>query len=80
MQRQRQCCLGSIRPPDCSEAYAEPGCLWPPNHKFVDVAIMGVTDPDDDPVTIIVTAITLAPTCLLMLSVPQTSVVSIFRQ
>ena len=41
---------------------------------------MGVTDPDDDPVTIIVTAITLAPTYLLVLSVPQTSVVSIFRQ
>jgi hypothetical protein len=40
------------RPPDCSEAYAEPGCLWPPNHKFVDISIMGVTDPDDDPVTI----------------------------
>jgi len=46
------------RPPDCSEAYAEPGCLWPPNHKFVDVSIMGVTDPDDDPVTITITAIT----------------------
>lgn len=46
------------RPPDCSEAYADLGCLWPPNHKFVDVSIMGVTDPDDDPVTITITAIT----------------------
>ena len=45
-------------PPDCSEAYADPACLWPPNHKFVDVAIMGVTDPDGDPVTITITAIT----------------------
>jgi len=69
MQRQRQCCLGSIRPPDYSEAYAEPGSLWSTNHKFVDVAIMGITDPDDDPVNIIVTAITLAPTYLLMLIV-----------
>lgn len=40
------------RLPDCSEAYASPGCLWPPNHKFVDISIMGVIDPDDDPVTI----------------------------
>jgi hypothetical protein len=46
------------QPPDCSEAYADPACLWPPNHKFVNVGIMGVTDPDDDPVTITVTAIT----------------------
>jgi len=46
------------QPPDCSEAYAEPGCLWPPNHKFVDISIMGVTDPDGDPVTITITAIT----------------------
>jgi len=46
------------RPPDCSEAYAEPACLWPPNHKFVDISVMGVTDPDGDPVTITITAIT----------------------
>jgi len=45
------------RPPDCSEAYATPGCLWPPNHKFVDISIMGVRDPDGDPVTITVLAI-----------------------
>jgi hypothetical protein len=46
------------RPPDTSEAYAEPDCLWPPNHKFADISIMGVTDPDEDPVTIEVTGIT----------------------
>ena len=46
------------RPPDCSGAYAEPGCLWPPNHNFVDIIIMGVTDADDDPITITVTGIT----------------------
>jgi len=45
-------------PPDCSEAYADPGCLWPPNHKFVDIVIMGVTDPDGDPITINIYAIT----------------------
>ncbi|MBA7705735.1 hypothetical protein ES703_114571 [subsurface metagenome] len=46
------------QPPDCSEAYADPDCLWPPNHKFVDIVIMGVTDPDGDPITINVDAIT----------------------
>jgi hypothetical protein len=46
------------RPPDCTEAYADPACLWPPNHKFVDITIMGVTDPDDDPVNITITEIT----------------------
>jgi hypothetical protein len=45
-------------PPDCSEAYADPDCLWPPNHKMVPVSILGVTDPDGDPVTITITAIT----------------------
>jgi streptogramin lyase len=44
--------------PNCSEAFADPGCLWPPNHKFVDVNIMGVTDPDGDPVTIDIVSIT----------------------
>jgi hypothetical protein len=48
----------ALVPPDCSVAYASPDCLWPPNHKFVDISIMGVTDPDDDPITITVTGIT----------------------
>jgi hypothetical protein len=34
------------------------GCLWPPNNKFVDVTIKGVTDPDGDPVAILITRIT----------------------
>ena len=46
------------QPPDTSAASADPGCLWPPNHKFVDVSILGVTDPDGDLVTITITAIT----------------------
>ena len=45
-------------PPDCSWAEADNGCLWPPNHKFVDITIIGVTDPDGDPVTITITSIT----------------------
>ena len=44
--------------PDVTNAYATPNCTWPPNHKFVDVEIMGVTDPDGDEVTIVITGIT----------------------
>jgi|GEM_PF-890325 len=39
-------------PPDCSEAVAVPELLWPPNHKMVAVTVDGVTDADDDPITI----------------------------
>jgi len=46
------------RPPDCSGAYPDPLFLWPPNHKMVSISILGVTDPDGDPVTITVTGIT----------------------
>jgi hypothetical protein len=45
-------------PPDCSAAHADLECLWPDNHKFVTVNILGVTDPDGDPVTITITGIT----------------------
>lgn len=31
--------------------------LWPPNHKFVPIRVLGVTDPDGDPVTIAITGI-----------------------
>jgi hypothetical protein len=44
-------------PPDCENAYADPDLLWPPNHKWVEVRIMGVSDPDGDPVTITVTGV-----------------------
>jgi hypothetical protein len=46
------------RPPDCSHVTASPGVLWPPNRKLVLVTLAGATDPDDDQVTISVTAIT----------------------
>jgi len=45
------------RPPDCSAALADPGLLWPPDHRLVPVSITGVVDPDGDPVTITVTRI-----------------------
>jgi hypothetical protein len=40
------------RPPDCSQAKADPDILWPPNHKYQNINIAGVADPDGDPVTI----------------------------
>ena len=44
-------------PPVCTDAVASVESLWPPNHKLVPVAVDGVTDPDGDPVAIVVTAI-----------------------
>jgi hypothetical protein len=43
--------------PVCTAASASPGSLWPPNHKFVAIAINGVTDPDHDALMIAVTKI-----------------------
>jgi hypothetical protein len=50
-------CVITNRPPVCDEAVADPSLLWPPNHKFRKVSILGVTDPDGDPVGITVLAI-----------------------
>jgi hypothetical protein len=44
-------------PPDCTAALATPSEVWPPNHKLVAVTAGGVTDPDGDPVTIVVEAV-----------------------
>src|SRR5262249_55597559 len=45
------------RPPVGAGAFASPDSLWPPNHKFVPIAIDGVTDPDGDPVALTVFAV-----------------------
>lgn len=45
-------------PPDCREAAASLTTLWPANHQWVDVEILGVVDPDGDPVTVTITGIT----------------------
>ena len=45
------------RPPDCTAAVAGPDEIWPPNHKWRNVNIDGVTDPDGDPISILITAI-----------------------
>jgi len=46
------------RPPDVSEAYPSIKYLWAPNHKFVGIHILGVTDPDGDEITITILGIT----------------------
>jgi hypothetical protein len=43
------------QPPDCSHAYPSRRVLWPPwppDSTFKDIHILGVTDPENDPVTI----------------------------
>jgi hypothetical protein len=44
--------------PNCVDAVASIPQLWPPNHKWVEVEILGVTDPDGNSVTITITGIT----------------------
>jgi hypothetical protein len=44
-------------PPDCTNAAPSIATIWPPNKKFVSVNVVGVTDPDGDPVTITIDAI-----------------------
>ena len=46
------------QPPNVTDAHPSIDCLWPPNHKFVDITIEGITDPDGDEVTITITNIT----------------------
>ncbi len=45
------------RPPDCSHAVASEALLWPPDHSYHSISILGVTDPDGDHVTIKVTGV-----------------------
>jgi hypothetical protein len=44
-------------PPTCDEASPSTMVIWPPNHKFVDVQVLGVSDPDGDPITITIDSI-----------------------
>lgn len=45
-------------PPQCQLARPSVASLWPPNHKFVPVAIEGLTDPDSNRVTQRITGVT----------------------
>ena len=39
-------------PPDCDNAGPSQDILWPPNHKFHSINVVGVTDADGDTVII----------------------------
>ncbi|HEX6067894.1 MAG TPA: vWA domain-containing protein [Nitrososphaera sp.] len=43
--------------PDCSTAAPSVATLWPPSHKMKSVTVEGVTDPDEDEVTVMITGI-----------------------
>ncbi|HEY8154891.1 MAG TPA: hypothetical protein VII72_12250 [Myxococcota bacterium] len=43
--------------PDCSTAAASPGMMLRPDRRFREVAVLGVSDPDGDPVQIAVDAV-----------------------
>ena len=45
-------------PPVCTAAAPSIASLWPANHQMVDIHILGLTDPDNDALTVTITAIT----------------------
>ena len=45
-------------PPVCNLAQAAPDRLWPPNHALVSVGIINVSDPDNEALSITLTAVT----------------------
>lgn len=49
--------LASNAPPDCSAAVPSVASLWPANHGLRAITVEGVTDPDGDPVTIVIDSI-----------------------
>jgi len=50
---------GDNSPPVCSMARPSVADIWPPNGRMVDVAILGITDPDGETVAIRVTSISV---------------------
>ncbi len=45
-------------PPACNLAQAMPSSLWPANHSLKQVNIVGVTDPDNNPINITILSVT----------------------
>lgn len=45
------------RPPDCSEARPSVDIIWPPDHQFVTISVLGVTDPEGDAIMITIDSI-----------------------
>ncbi|MFQ5855210.1 MAG: S8 family serine peptidase [Anaerolineae bacterium] len=45
------------QPPACSSAAPSVETIWPPNHNLVPVNVLGIADPDDDLVSIVIDSI-----------------------
>jgi len=45
------------QPPECDNASPSRMLLWPPDTEFIAISILGITDPDGDPVTIVINGI-----------------------
>lgn len=45
-------------PPSCTLAAPSTTLLWPPNHKLLPVEIVGLIDPQGDPLQILITSVT----------------------
>jgi len=44
-------------PPICTAAFASPSVLLVPNHNFIKIQVLGVTDPNGDPISIVIDSI-----------------------
>ena len=45
-------------PPRCDDAVPSPQELWPPNNRFEEVTLEGITDPEGEAVSVVVTGVT----------------------
>jgi hypothetical protein len=43
--------------PDCSNVHASVVTVWPPDNRFVGITVLGVIDPDGDPLTILIDSV-----------------------
>ena len=46
------------QPPDCTTVAASPDSLWPPNHLLRLITLGGATDPDGDPISLVIDGVT----------------------
>ena len=49
--------IAANQPPDCSNVVPSNEIVWPPNHAWVSIDVIGITDPDGDIVSITIDSI-----------------------
>jgi streptogramin lyase len=54
----RELTVNANQPPDCGDVHPSMTQLWPPDHRMQDIEILGVVDPDGDPIRIVITRVT----------------------